>query len=138
MRLPVAALALVLGFSDPLAADIAVVVGPESPIRELDGRQVANIFLSKTNRFEDGSRAEPVELSDTDLKSRFYQLISGKTLSQINSYWTTLIFTGRGKPPASHESPAEIVQLLMSDPHAISYLPQDGIPEELRVVYRPR
>lgn len=34
-------------------------------------------------------------------QTTFYREIAGKTLPQINSYWTTLIFTGKGKPPRS-------------------------------------
>jgi len=126
----------VLFFSSFLAAaDFAVVVGPDSPIHSLERQQVANIFLSKTNRLSDGSKAKPMELTNSDLRSLFYKAITSKSLQQVNSYWTVLIFTGRGKPPIVQDSREQLIKILLSDPHTIAYLSFDEIPKELRIVY---
>ncbi len=116
-------------------AGLAVVVGKGSAIEKLDQREVANIFLAKTTQLPDGSRVKPVELNDNGYKTLFYREISGKTLAQINSYWTTLIFTGKGRPPKNIEEAGRLIELLNSDPHAISYLPLGQITESVKVLY---
>ena len=117
------------------AAEMAVVVHKDSSVEKLDQRQVANIFLSKTNRMADGSRVVPLELSNAEYKEVFYKEIAGKTLSQINSYWTTLIFTGKGKPPKGIEEIQGLIDELADNLKAISYLPIEQTTEAMKVVY---
>lgn len=116
-------------------AELAVVAAKGSPIERLDGQDVANIFLAKTTRLPDGNRVRPIELNDNGVKAAFYREISGKTLPQVNSYWTTLIFTGKGKPPKSVEETSRLIELLNSDPYAISYLPLGRITESMKVLH---
>jgi hypothetical protein len=119
-------------------AELAVVAGKGSPIDKLGEREVADIFLARTHHLADGSRVRPVELRDSAYKADFYRGISGKTLPQINSYWTTLIFTGKGKPPRSVDELERLVELLNSDPQAIAYLPLGQIGqlgESLKILF---
>lgn len=116
-------------------AEIAVVASKASPIDKLDGHEVADIFLAKTNYLRDGSRVTPLELRENPFRASFYRDISGKTLPQINSYWTTLIFTGKGKPPRNVEALEQLVELLESSPNAITYLPLEQVSGTLKVLY---
>ena len=117
------------------ATEMVVVVHKDSSVEQLDQHQVANIFLSKTNRMADGSRVMTLELSNAEYKEVFYKEIAGKTLSQINSYWTTLIFTGKGKPPKAIEKTQSLIDELADNLKAISYLPIDKTTESMKVVY---
>lgn len=116
-------------------AEIAVVAGKTSPIDKLDAREVTDIFLAKTSYLRDGSRITLLELRENPFRAAFYRDISGKTLAQINSYWTTLIFTGKGKPPRTVEVLDRLVEQLESDPHAITYLPLEQVGSALKVLY---
>lgn len=116
-------------------AELAVVAGRSSPIEKLDEREVANIFLAKTTHLPNGNRVKPIELSDSGYKAVFYREISGKTLPQINSYWTTLIFTGKGRPPKSIEETSRLIEVLNNDPNTISYLPLGQITESVKVLH---
>ena len=117
------------------ATEMVVVVQKDSSVGALKQHQVANIFLSKTNRMADGSRVVTLELSNAEYKEIFYKKIAGKTLSQINSYWTTLIFTGKGKPPKGIEKTQSLIDELADNLKAISYLPIDKTTEAMKVVY---
>lgn len=128
-------LAFILLVSADINAEIAVVVDIKSPVDKVDQREVANIFLAKTNRFPDGRRVRPIELSDDGIKASFYYKISGKTLPQINSYWTTLIFTGKGKPPRNIDKTPHLIEMLRNDPQAITYLPLEQITDSMRVIH---
>jgi ABC-type phosphate transport system substrate-binding protein len=119
----------------PSHADIAVVVGRNSVIDKLDEREIAGIFLSKITHLADGNHVTPIELRDSAYRAMFYREISGKTLPQLNSYWTTLIFTGKGKPPRSIDEEKQLIELLNSDPKAISYVPVGPISSMLRILH---
>ncbi len=133
MRLKLATLLLLV--ASATQAQFAVVASIGSPVQELDRRQVANIFLARTNRLPNGGKAKPLELNDEQVKARFYHEVTGKTLPQINSYWTTLIFTGKGRPPHNVDNRQRLIEALNSNPNAISYLPLDQVPDGLKVLY---
>ena len=129
-------LALCLSCSPLVArADFAVVVPQGSPIQTLSEQEVASIFLGKTNRFPNGDRALPLELNDEQLRQRFYQKVSGKSLIQLKSYWATLVFTGKGKPPRVLRDVADMERNLPNLPGAISYVPEEDVTEAMKVVY---
>lgn len=129
------AILCVLFLSAACRADVAIVAGKDSPIDKLNAHEVADIFLAKTRYLADGKRVTPLELRENSYRAAFYRNISGKTLPQINSYWTTLIFTGKGRPPHTVDNLEQVVELLNSNPYAISYLPLDEIGETLKVLY---
>ena len=126
---------LLMMSSSVWCGDMVVVVNKNSTVDKLDQRQVANIFLSKTNRLPDGSRVVPMELSDTEYKEAFYKEISGKNLAQIKSYWATLIFTGKGKPPRGVEETQDLITELSNNLKTISYLPIEQTTDAMKVVY---
>ena len=116
-------------------AEILVVVGKASPIENINERDVSNIFLAKTNHLADGSLITPLKLSDQNYESNFYHKISGKTPSQLSSYWTTLIFTGKGKPPKEFNDKKKLVEELTKNPSAIAYLPAEQLSDQMKVIY---
>lgn len=115
-------------------AEFAIVVGKNSPVDQLDKRVVADIFLAKSNRLPNGQRIKTLELDDDTLKAAFYEKISGKSLAQINSYWTTLIFTGKGRPPKTYATRESLLDMLRHDPYTISFLPIEQVNDSLKVV----
>lgn len=117
-------------------AEIVVVVAKNSVINTLDEQYVANIFLARTKQYPNGEKAIPVEIKGSDMRTGFYQTISGKTPTQLNAYWTTLVFTGKGKPPIGLTDPMELEQRLITRPGTITYLSADDVTDNMKVVYR--
>jgi hypothetical protein len=117
-------------------AEIVVVVGKTSIISTLDEQHVANIFLARTKQYPNGEKAIPIEITHSDMRIGFYQTISGKTPTQLNAYWTTLVFTGKGKPPMGLSDSKEIEQRLISRPGTITYLRAEDVTDNMKVVYR--
>lgn len=115
---------------------IVVVVAQDSNVEILNEQHVENIFLARTSHFPNGEKAYPLELLDTQSRTDFYQSLSGKSLSQLNAYWTTLIFTGKGRPPKSFSLTKDIEGLLRKYPGAITYLQSHLVTQEMKVVYR--
>lgn len=133
MRLLIAT--VLLSLTGMTQAEIVVVAGKDSRIDQLDERQVANLFLAKTNRLDDGSRVKLFELSDNRYRESFYKEIAGKSLPQIKSYWTTFIFTGKGRPPKTVDQARELIELLNKDPDAIGYMPLNQADGAVKVLY---
>lgn len=132
--------AALIGFSPKNYAQtsnaIVVVVPYNSTITSLNSQEVANIFLARTNRFPNGEKTVPVELKNDEIKQKFYQQISGKTPRQLMSYWTALVFTGKGRPPRGYGDFQSLIQKLAGSDNAITYLTESQVTEQMRVVYR--
>lgn len=115
---------------------MVVVVSKKSEIDTLNNKSIANIFLTRTNRFPNGRKAIPIELRGGGLRNVFYQEISGKSPTELTAYWTTLIFSGKGRPPKGYEDIKALIERLEKSPSAISYLPLAQVTNELKVVYQ--
>ncbi len=116
--------------------EMVVVVSKKSEVENLKDKQIANIFLTRTNRFPSGKKAIPIELSNGHLRDVFYQQISGKSPTQLMAYWTTLIFSGKGKPPRGYGDLNALILRLQRNPNSISYLSQAQVTDDLKIVYR--
>ena len=116
-------------------AQTVVVVAKNSVIEQLNDRQIANIFLARTKHFPNGEKASPMELKHNEMRASFYRQISGKTLNQLNAYWTTLVFTGKGKPPRPYSDSRDLLEKFNRQPGAITYLSREQVTARMKVVY---
>ncbi len=117
-------------------AELVIVASKESPLHKLSKKEVSRLFLAKTRRLQSGQRITPVELAATEYKAEFYRHIAKKSLSQLHAYWTTVIFTGKGKPPKALPDKSSLIRLLTDDHQTISYLPAQDLDPTLKVLYR--
>lgn len=116
-------------------SDIVVVVSAASPISSLSKNQVEKIFLGKSRRFPNGSRAVPLNQSEGNLeRDAFYQMVSGKSPAQIKAHWAKLIFTGRGQPPKEAVSNDDVKQLLTNSGVNISYIDRTAVDDSVKIV----
>jgi ABC-type phosphate transport system substrate-binding protein len=128
------ALALLLG-STVTRADVVAVVSAKSPITALSKSQVTDIFLGRVSSFPDGVQAVPIDQAEGSItRVEFYAKVVGKTAAQIKAYWSKIIFTGRGQPPPTVSSSAEVKERLVENPAAIGYIDASMVDDSVRVV----
>lgn len=127
--------ALLICFCSSVYSQTVVVVPTDSMVKSLSDLDVANIFLARTNRYPNGEKSIPIELKNDILREMFYQNISGKTPKQLTAYWTTLVFTGKGRPPKGYMTNNELMHKFEMDSRAITYLDETHVTSNMRVVY---
>lgn len=127
---------LLSAFHCSASGNIVVVVSKNSSVETLNSSQVANLFLSRTNYFPNGERSVPVEFSQSKFKDEFYQIIAGKSSKQLMAYWTTLVFTGKGRPPKAYRDLQPLIQSLLAEKSFITYLDIKLVTDDMKVVYR--
>jgi len=116
------------------AEDIAIVVSKDFDANALDKSDVSRIFLAKTNRVN-SIRIKVVELKNSSYKKEFYKNVSGKTLGQLRAYWTTLIFTGKARPPKQIRTKTELEAKIKNDTSVITYLPLSEVTDDMKILY---
>ena len=127
--------ALMLLFSVNLFADVSVIVHPSNG-SALASKDIAKIFLGKKKSFPSGGKVAPLNLKEgNSVREQFNKTVLGKSDNQIKSYWSKLIFTGKGAPPQEADSDAEIVGLVKANPNMIGYIDSSSVTPDVKVIF---
>ena len=110
-------------------AGVAVIAHPAAA-KSPSQTEVANIFLGK-----DKSLTGIDQEGWNPVKENFYTTVTSKNESQLKSYWSGLIFTGKGQPPASVAGDAAVVAKVAADPNAIGYVDSAAVTDAVKVLF---
>lgn len=102
---------------------LVVIVNSHNKIDTISADEVSAIFLGKSQRLPNGTKVIPLDQAGEGVARQvFYDKVVQKSVSQLNSYWSRLIFTGRGQPPFSVSGDAEVLEFISSNPNMIGYV----------------
>lgn len=117
------------------SAEVVVIVNANSSINSASPGDIQQLFLGKRNDIG-GVSLTPVDQSEgNDVRATFYDKVVDKTPSQLNAYWSRLIFTGKGKPPKQYFDDAEVLETVLEDEEAIGYIDSASVAEGVKVIY---
>ena len=116
-------------------AEIYLVVNASSPIQTISRKEAIDLFTGRTRALRDGGAAQLFDLPrDSRQRASFYQSLTGKSLGQINSYWSRLMFSGQTMPPQALPSEQAMVESLRANANALGYLTSRPTDDGLRTV----
>ena len=106
--------------------EIAIFVNPNSSVSNISEREIRRLFLGKSIKLPNGSRAalaiyEPLE-------TEFNTHALKRSNAQVSAAWSRLKFSGRAREPATFSDPAALLDFVATTPNAIAY----GLPESAR------
>ncbi len=105
------------------SGELAIIVNANNKVSEITAEQVANIFLGKSRRLPDGTKVVPLDQFEGEKpRAEFYSKVVQKSQSQLNSYWSRLIFTGKGQPPFAVTGDSEVLEFITANPNMIGYV----------------
>ena len=126
---------LLLPVGDALA-DLVVVVNARNGVAVMTRNEVVNIFFGRYRQFFNGVEAQPVDLVDSNPeRARFYAGLVGKDISDVNAYWSRLIFSGRVQAPPRMNNAEEVLKWVSSHPGGIGFVELSKADARVRVVY---
>lgn len=126
---------LLLASGSAAASDLVVIVSARSPVGALRQDQVAAIFLGQTPRFPGGLEAVPIDQRlGSSLRDAFYVRVTGKTPALLKAYWSKMVFTGRGQPPAELPDSATVRRQVAENPGQIGYIERSALDPSVRAV----
>lgn len=118
----------------PSFAKIAVIVHP-SNTAQLNANEVRQIFLGKTRTFPNGSKVQPFDTKDESAtKKIFTEQVLHKNLSSLNSYWSRMLFSSKGKPPKTLNE-EKIKAMVASNKNAIAYIQAGAVDNSVKVLF---
>lgn len=137
MKLLAKAVLTTVLFSGIAQAGVVVVGNPSGP-DALSKSEVSKLYLGKSKKLPNGSKASVVEQAKgSAIRAAFHDEITGKSDAQLQAYWSRLIFTGKGKPPKSLSSSASVKSSVAANINAIGYIDEADLDSTVKVVFRP-
>ena len=64
----------------------------------------------------------------------FNQNVLGRSSSQVNAYWSKLVFTGKGNMPMELGSDTEIISTISANTGAIGYVNVSSVTDDVKVI----
>ncbi|SDS90976.1 hypothetical protein SAMN05216198_3120 [Halopseudomonas litoralis] len=110
-------------------AEVAVIVNP-SAANTPSQAEVANIFLGKDKSL---SGVDQKDWNPT--KDKFYTSVANKNESQLKSYWSGLIFTGKGQPLPSVGDDTAVLAKVAAEADAIGYVDSSVVTDQVKVLF---
>lgn len=127
-----------IGLQSVAVADILVITHADNT-NDITPKFVKNLYQGKLNRFDDGSTAIPLLLSeDNQLTSVFLEEVVEQKPVQFKRLWSRALFTGNGTPPEHIATEQEMINKVMSDPRYIGIIHRDNFTNDVRAVIRIR
>ena len=109
-------------------AEVVVIVNAAASAAPSES-DVANIFLGKNKSLKG------VDQKDWNpTKEKFYAAVTNKNESQLKSYWSGLVFTGKGQPLPSVAGDAEVVAKVAAEADAIGYVDKAAVTDKVKVL----
>jgi len=104
------------------AADFKVIANPSVSAPALTAEEIKGVFLSTRTALSDGSRVEPVLERGGPAHEAFLKAYLGKTDAALQTYYRSLVFTGKGAMPKAFAGDAEVVAYVAKTKGAIGYV----------------
>jgi ABC-type phosphate transport system substrate-binding protein len=135
-RLTLIILMFALATGAATAADLVVIVNPQSGVEKLSKDEVIDIFLGRYRKLPGGRVALPIDVAESGTeRARFYQLLVKKSSSEMSSYWARLVFSGQTSPPFQVPDAKTAIELVQSSPNAIAYVDRTAVNSKVKVVF---
>jgi len=129
------AVSLLLGATSVLAESV-VIVNPLNDSK-LDKETIAKIYLGKTKYFSNGDKVLAISTKEKSAtKQSFNRVVLNKSSSQLNSYWSKIIFTGKGRPPKEYEFDEDVKQQVAGNGNTIGIIDAKSVDNSVKVVLR--
>jgi hypothetical protein len=115
--------------------DLVVIVNPDNKVSQMKKNEVVDLFMGRYVIFPTGVSALPLDQPVTsETRKRFYDLLTGKSVAQVNAYWARLIFTGRASPPRVMPDVETTLRVVRENKDAIAYIPKNDLDSTVKVV----
>lgn len=123
--------------SEARSEEFVVIGTHELYPQTLSGNEIVDIFMGRKKRLDNGTYVIPVDIQmDNPMRGGFYKELMGKSLSEINSYWARLVFSGRGVPPRQADTVTEIIEIIKNNKGAIGYIPLEAVTSDVHILFK--
>ena len=103
------------------AADLKIIANQSVKASEISADELKAVFLATRTSLADGSEVTPVLTKNGSAHDALLAHL-GKTDAALNTYYRSLVFTGKAPMPKSLASDAEVVEYVAKTKGAVGYI----------------
>jgi len=111
-----------LGIGSAAAGNIKVIANSNVKTAAISVGELKNIFLEERRSFSDGTHVEPVLEKSGPAQETFLAEYLGQSNEELQNYYRSLVFTGRGAMPKGLGSDPEVVAYIARTKGAVGYV----------------
>jgi hypothetical protein len=104
------------------AADLKVIANSSVGASSVSTDEIKGVFLATKTSLSDGSHVEPVLLKGGATHEAFLKEYVGKSDSAFETYYRSLVFTGKASMPKALASDADMVAYVAKTKGAVGYV----------------
>mgnify|MGYP003304439421 CR=1 FL=1 len=114
-------------------SEVSIIVHPSADVTA-SGADIAKLYLGKSKSLA-GTKVIPINLeSGNAARDEFNGTVLKKSDSQLKSYWSRLVFTGKAQPPKDVGSEADAIELVKNNPNMIGYVSSGAVVDGVKVI----
>lgn len=129
MKKLIVGLLMTMAFASAAVGDIVIVANGDISEDTLSRKEIREIFLGKRAQWDDHSRIHVTMLKDGGIRKAFLKQYLNKSEAKWKTYWRRMVFTGRGLPPRSFDTEAELIEYVKKTKGSIGYVLSEGVPK---------
>jgi len=116
------------------AGELKIVANPSVDASELSADELKGVFLLTKSALRNGAHVEPVLLKSGAAHEIFLKQYVGKTEAALETYYRSLVFTGKASMPKSVASDTEVMAYVAKTKGAIGYISAGASAAGVKVV----
>ena len=121
-------IAAVLGsVTAALAGDVKMITNSSVGVSAVSADEIKAVFLATKSSLSDGSHVEPVLEKDGPAHEAFLKEFVGMTDAAFETYYRSLVFTGKASMPKTTASDADMVAYVAKTKGAIGYVSASAV-----------
>ena len=126
-----------LMFAATAQADLVVIANSRFSGDSAAIEEIKRIYLGKSKSLSGGAKVKPVDQRrGSGRRSEFLKLVIEKNESQLKSYWSRLIFSGKGKPPVALQNDDAVKVWVSSNTDGIGYVDASQVDDSIKILLR--
>lgn len=117
-----------------LASDVKVIANSSVKADTISAAELKRVFFREKISLTDGTHVEPVLEREGRVHQAFRQEYLGVSEEDLQTYYRTLLFTGKGSMPKAFGSDAEVVAYVGRTRGAIGYVSRESSAEGVKTL----
>lgn len=115
---------------------VKIIASPSVKGSTLSQQVLAAVFLGKAERWGDGTRIVPIDLSAmSPVRANFSEAMLGMPTMAVRRYWEARLMGGGGSPPMVKASEEAVIEAVAANEGAIGYVSADlPVPGTVKVL----
>jgi ABC-type phosphate transport system substrate-binding protein len=116
------------------AADVKIVANESVGATSISSDELKGVFLATKTSLSDGSHVVPVLEKGGSAHEAFLKDYLGKTDSALETYYRSLVFTGKASMPKTLGADAEVVAYVARTKGAVGYVAADAATDGVKTL----